>query len=558
MAGLEIFSMSFTRVKIGVRSGFPVGSSCPFVICSLFRGNVTLTISLSGVTVGSPYTVALTAIGTDRPTPIALSDSYFGAGHTEDHSTAGYAAARTVTGLDPLTRYTWTATQTQNGVPCTETGTFMSAPGVADRFRLFFGSCDSVGGANGTGRPTVPGAWQHVKDYIDAGETLPVAGIFWSDDLGYVDGIGVYSDDSGHQTTGMGTFAGVTTEYAYNYVLAYFVTMGLVRPTTSSDTFGSDIRTWGQKNVNIFPQFGDHEFNDDFGWDASTASDIDRYNICRAVWDALLGSLQPAFAGSLDTAANHWAAKIGCVNLFSPDYITNADGISGATYTSTITTLLGSNQIDDLLAWRDSNPAVFNLFGLGFGTRYLDITGTYYEWRRGAQHPIADHCPAEYSRLFTAKVGTYDSIMKSSLTNGNKGCSVMLHGDYHHSVVYRQQAVADVNNHAEMFYDIHNGSWNGYGTFDINIGNPTDRTGLTHRSMTYCAADSAVAANGHNWSSTAIDVYGDLPVKEMCVTLTLDTGVELWSGKWVERMGNEAFSTAWSSAPRSISNSGGL
>lgn len=529
-----------SQVKIGVRPGYATTTSCKLAICSLYPEDVV--VAVNGV---AQPAVTLAAVGTDRATPVTFNGA--------STSTAGYAGSINITGLQPFTRYSYTVTQNGNS----ESGSFMTAPRATDDFSLFFGGCDN--NTNLGGSPT--GFYDKIMDYIQNG-ALPTVGMLFVDDLGYVDGSLV--DDSagtGHTTTGA---AAATQNWktggVYNYALAYMGNLGLLQNTGNAYVaWGRDsARVFCSQNMNLWPQWGDHEFVNDIGWDAptnsvsipsgGTVSYATLFANGKAAWDALIKPLQPPSLGTPDTAANHWGFTLGPVAIVAPDGITNGNGTwDRATVgvgSGEPTVVFGNNQIDDVLNFLNTSGAAFNLIGLMHSVRYLSpVVGVY---QQGAQHPLYNHILPEYQRLFTAIGNTPKSVMDNPKTNGVQGVTVCLHGDYHHACVLRHQAAAYTGNAAEQFYSVHNGTTNGSTNF--SWPNAYSPQGTLYDGKTYVEYESGwVNTTGlnHNWAGLRIDVYGSKPQKEMHVIPMNAAGAEVWHGRFVERSSNTTFSAGY-------------
>jgi len=159
---------------------------------------------------------------------------------------------------------------------------------------------------------------------------------------------------------------------------------------------------------------------------------------------------------------------------------------------------------------------------------------------------VAATCRADNGSTISVKSSSFtpaSHVMDDEWTNGNKGCTVLLHGDYHRAVVYKHHAPAFTNNKSEMLYSIHNGTFNGYANFTEYYG---VGVGETFNNQTTKVADGGWASTAPaQWSLTQITVDGTLPTKEMSISLTANDGTEIWKGRWLERSGNDAFPAAW-------------
>lgn len=518
------------QVQLGVRTGYATETSCKIVVASLADGDVTITGSWGTTTITAANMVAIGA---------------------------GFVGNTTITGLSSFTRYNFTATQ---GAKSTS-GSFMTAPAVRDDFSLFFAGCDSHKLTGNGGNVT--GFWNKVHDYAVNG-ALETAGVFFVDDHGYVDRC-VVDDTAGTGLAVSDTTNGV--QYNANvadYAIGYMAFLGMLGDTEQDAVaWGRDSdRVWCNQNLNYLPQWGDHEFMNDFGFvcNAGTAAPIsginptksgaDVFAAGKAAWDAFFKPLMPT---PLDGGYG-WAMSLGCVNLIAPDGITNATGDwdVGTEIPSDaggqIGTLFGDTQIDAILAYVNANPKPFNLFGIGYGIRYLEAystPGASGVFSHGSQGAMYNHVLTEYQRLFTgdpAVANPQPSLMKSNYTNGVAGSTILLHGDYHHACVLHHQKAAYADNLAENFYSVHLGTINGSTNFSMPLAEGASYDGTT---LEYTSGWTNSTPGNHNYAGMRIDVYGSRSRPELYVTLMDSTGATMWAGKWMARSSNEALDTSY-------------
>jgi len=365
-------------------------------------------------------------------------------------------------------------------------GKCFTSPSDTDDFALYFSSCDN----NMMHGGHVSGFHNAIKDYAENG-ALPLVGLIHVDDIGYVDGI--RADDSGVDGVGI-----VNPDMALNppqhtvendrdiaYTAAYMACAGLM---TSEDLNGYDsiymwqkkwgrdeYRHWNQENINIFPQWGDHEFKNDMGFSGLATNDAtgspsnaDIYASGKAAWNVFYGGIQPPVFNAAN--GNGWGFELGCAHISALDNVTNASG-GYLDATTALTSYLGTNQITDFLTAISSAKKPFNIHGMQHGLRYLNdsalIVGADKVYNKGgAQHPLANHQPTEYSRMFTLSGQTPPSLMDSSWTNGINGVFIGLHGDYHRAKVEHHHRPAYALNEAENFHDFTMGTMNG----SVNFG----------------------------------------------------------------------------------------
>lgn len=528
--------------------GPATSTTCKILVVTLFSP-VTNTVSVvvNNVTYVSGTDFTLTARGTDggggKPAQVCWS------------------GVLTATGLSANRRYSWHCSQKVSSVLYSDDGSLMTKP--TGEFSLFFGSCDNNAESSdldGMAPWTIVGSWEFMHAYGTSLSALPVAGLIFVDDYGYVDRSCI-NDVNGDSPTGLSstdlTKVASTTLKEYDYCLGWCSILGMLGPTDASVLDGTDPlqqkcrwgreqhRSWCRKNFNLYSQWGDHEFTNDLGFNSSVTSypnprfasaGVDGAG--KKTWDYFLGLIKPPSIGSLDTTANHWGDTFGSVAVATMDNITNSTTSGTQSYDppSGITHILGNNQIDDVLSWLNSQGKVFNLLGLQFSLRYPVDTPksipSHLIGDAGAQHPLYDHTLGEYQRLFTATGNSPKSIRDNTKLNGLTGCTVCLHGDYHFGHVYRMQKPAYAGNADETIYSICVGTVNGSAqkTFSTGV------VGDVHDDVKLEFLQSVTSPYSiNNFNSLRVDVTTG-PV----MTISLMNGVnELsWSGKWFPGEGN--------------------
>lgn len=596
--------MSNPVIPIGIRVGYDSGTSCAVVASSLTSGNMTLVCE--GVTYG-PF--APSAVGADRGTPDQSG------GVTACYN---YAFSVTTSGFSPLTRHTFTVSQVGNSGSVS--GSFMTKPSATSDFSFFFGGCDATysTGGDSTGDGNNHGGWNIIQQYVQNG-ALPTAGIIFVDDHGYVDGnyvndenyaVGYYSAAGGWGYDIDATWASYSnvngsgrrhsssyqtaaaTHKQYDYALGYMSMLGmfgsdhnrkfaLSNPALGSQTtsiatiIGRDpSRVYCCQNLNYWPQFGDHEFGDDIGWDNVTSTNAN-WVPGKAVWDAFMGPLQPPKFNAAN--GNAWGMTLGCVTLIAPDGITNANGMWG-TNRSTITPttvqpytpvagelpniVYGASQINDILTYVDTQAKPFTVFGMMNSIHYpyppsnIPLGGYSSVFECGAQHPIADLIPSEYNQWYrnnsTIQASPL-SIMANPKTNGIAGVTLNLHGDYHRSMVVKNHAPAAGNLLAELTYSVGLGTINGSSNFRVpaTVAQGSDLTGYTLIKYLSQGWDNTT----HKYHVMRVDVYGSKAVRELHVILMDETGAEMWHGRWLERSSNEVVPVTYSAPIKSSGKS---
>lgn len=499
-----------SQLNIATRPGYATETQCVILVTSLSNASTTLTCN------NTDYAVSWNAVGEDR-----------GSGPTN----AGYVDHITVTGLTAFTQYTYTVTQGSD----TATGSFYTLPSDTDDFCFWFVNCDNnVAGLvdYDTGKT---GMYDQIKEYNQSVTALPCVGMLHVDDLHGYPALHECNDTAtGHSTTGQAQVTALEYDYAISYQAAY----GLLGDDENAINWGWDTdRVWCMQNMNLWPQWGDWEFQDDLGWDVDNTTPTSTYTAGKAVWDDFMLPMQPPTAQDADTTSNHWAFALGGIKIVAPDGITNGD--AGVAPNKVI---YGNNQIDDIKTVLSTDEP-FKILTLEHGIRYLD--STQHEFKSGTQHPIYDGALAEYQRLFT---NTTNGLMQNNKTNGLFGTMITLHGDYHRGLVLKNEKAAYASNDAEWFYSIHNGTVNGSINFDVdgNAGESTIKEGLTFDGSTVeYLQDSGTftyAGTSHKFHATRIEYYGSKFPKEMHVVMIDRNGTEVFKKKFVHQRGsNDAF-----------------
>ena len=257
--------------------GWPTLTTCKLLVVTLYNPTSPVTVTVNGVTYVSGTNFALTARGTDS-------------GGGAYPAQACWSGVLTVTGLSAWTRYPWTVTQTVSGTTYTDSGSLKSAPRKSDTFRVESAGCDNntnFSNQNNNHPWTVAGYWQHMRAHAEADDLT--AGYTFVDDLGYVDAQNIY-DSYWADASQLEVTSGAPTLKEYDFALTYCAMLGMLGPATvtAADVDNTDgeatfrlktfwgrevNRAWCRKNLNVFPQFGDHEFNtNDPAWDAPVTS----------------------------------------------------------------------------------------------------------------------------------------------------------------------------------------------------------------------------------------------------------------------------------------------
>jgi hypothetical protein len=239
--------------------------------------------------------------------------------------------------------------------------------------------------------------------------------------------------------------------------------------------------------------------------------------------------LQPPSAAVSDLNANLWHFNIGPVQIVAPDCITNSTG-NVTDYevipSTAVSSIMGTSQIDDVLATIDRSLP-FTFIGLPNGIKYPLATRS--EYTLGTQHPIKDHCPTEFAKLFTDDDSLFDK---------QPGVVLTLHGDHHNGHVYHH-TITGV--HTADFYEICAGTVTGSVNHPVS-GDPA--IGSTYDGTRIEAYETRVGALPKEFAyyfGVRVDVYGSRSRREVVITLFDYESVEMWSGKFIEGAGNTKF-----------------
>jgi hypothetical protein len=418
--------MTTKQLLVSSKSGIAVGTTCPVTVASLSAGDAIVHVPGANP---ERYEVELTAVGTDHPTdPVTFPQS-------------GFVGSVLITGLPEwLSDHPYTVTQNGN----TESFVLQSAPASNQDFAFVFASCDNCD--NWSGRS----GWEGIMEYAKNPASLPMAGVIFSDDHGYADWNPI-DDTAG---TGLASAeypthpVAATTVSEFDYTLNYLAHAGLLSPSKETLNFGSDnywgndeARRWCFANLNYMPQWGDHEFSNDIGWDdGSRLTKADIWAAGKAAWDAFMAPLQqPAYikdkAGARDTSSYHLGFELGCVKFAMPEYRTNGDGLINESLPQgqTGTTQFGNDHIDDILDELNTDHP-FKILGMVCGVRELNgDPGNTNSRRAGTQQALANYNTDEYARLMTRNAVSPDpeSLMQNRKTNGSAGNLIALYGDHH-------------------------------------------------------------------------------------------------------------------------------
>lgn len=507
-----------------------------------------------------------------------------------------WTGAVTITGLTAFTKYSWSMSQGSE----TDTGQLMSNPSDTDDFSLIFASCDNNTGLSnlGNGNPqTVVGTWEHVKDYADNG-ALPIAGLMFFDDYGYVDSL-IISDDYDDNSSGLTASAAINSNTDANDAsLSWLSVIGSLGTTTAvvngvDIMLNDDLRThwgretnrqWCRRNLNLYPQWGDHEFSQDLGTNEDVTDTQEGLNpnprwnvhpndteaqvegIGKLAWDAFIGAIQPpaANSGINDSEANHWTSDIGCVRICTLEAVTWGTGGEAGNYTPVSATdptsftqksvQYGTDQIDDVLADLTGSDAAFKILGTHTGVRYM-ADGTVAIDTYLAHHAIFNFCNAEYKRLIT---DTTTGLMSDNHTNGVNGTFVWTIADLHHDCVCEHRSSPFASNNGEEFdawtFATANGSINMYNNSGLSVGDSYSSTyesadGQTKARLVYESWGASTTRK--EWAHMRADVYGSETPKRIVLNMINTDGEVAYQRQYFQGGGNRSYAIGESPASAS-------
>lgn len=396
----------------------------------------------------------------------------------------------TLSGLLAKTKYPWTVTQGNNE----DNGTLPTLPGEGDKdFAVLGATCDNNTNhtnLSNSNPQNVPGHWQYYRNYADG---VYVAGVLFVDDIGYADGTTIVDDNSSYSYPGQSGLRNDLDNSLESWLVSWCALLGMIGPSqteyTDSELSANDNllralwareedRAWCRKNLNQWTMWGDHELLEDVGYDTEPTGTI--YTNAKAAFEAFYGLIKPKLDGvaaQRDANAKHFAFSIaGIVTIAAIDGITNASrnwvpnvvpnghapvtaGDSAAI--TQFTTFFGNNQIDDIKEAINTLNSKLILLCLPCGSRYpvtrtgstppKPFTTVVNEWMSGTQHPLYDHCLADWQRLFTNN--TYLDPLKS-LMHSQKLKLITLHGDWHRSGTFFLHHDSYTNNEKESWLQV--------------------------------------------------------------------------------------------------------
>ena len=478
---------------LGVRPGDHTTTTSTVMVCSLDSASIRLDCN------GASYTITPTAVGTDSPA----------AGKTA----ALFRSTFTVTGLSSLTRYPFTVTQ--NGVTRSDCS-LSTAAKAGDRYSVLFATCDRHSEAVNC---DPNGMYSWIRERVNDSTKPKVVSMVHCDDVVYANDTLV--DDSagtGHTVAAKAE----TTLTEYSYALPYSSQMGLLQDRTKqSIRHGRAVdRVWTFGNVNVLPQWGDHEFNDSVGWEriGGIASSHATFTPGKNIWNAIYGQLHPTV---LSANSNAWIKNYGDVLIIAPDRQTNATGTgTGVRW--------GNTQIDDILAAVGSFTGKAIIVAMPNGWRHFSLVGADEEHAYGSQEPLALEASTEAARFMTAAT---TGLMARINASGQQMCFVS--GDYHLGAANLHKNTGGVV--AESFYEFCTGTATGANNraLDTNIIMGTTYQGATKLWIPRRVNPLSTTQPYFNdsWVAEAT-FYGDLSTFEWEVKLVDITGNSPTRARW--------------------------
>ena len=493
---------------------------------------------------GTSYSVPVAAVGDDVDThgdryyldvPQGAIKVYPGQHNTE----LCFSGAVEITGLSPLTRYDMTCSNAQISA--------MTAPEDDDDFTLFLTTCMAVPGQSFPQGPltTSEGVFPYIKAYVENPNTLPVPAWFNFDDTLYVDQITAESQAmvyNSAQNKGPLKWVGIFSpapalDTEYNYALSWCWPYYDLFPCPNTLEVHDNELGWCYKNVNLIPQWGDHEFWNDIGIDDGGPAEFPtEFAMAKSAWNAFMGKLHPTPINA--TNSNAWAIRYGPVQIFTMDRCTNASNPAVSPplgLDETEGPVLGTAQVDDILATVAADDAPFKIFGTSLGIRYTHPEN-YGVTGRGGQQPMMDMGTlslAEYNKLMTDAGGLLD-LGKG---NGSKPFTLALaQGDWHNGLAQLYEGATGT--HAEDFHVFCLGTATGSQN-RIEWDN-TILEGDSAHNITYKYIDprlqtlSPTAQDIHDSWCCQVDVFGSRTPKQMSMSMVDNGTMEKQYTVWFE------------------------
>jgi hypothetical protein len=447
---------------------------------------------------------------------------------------AGFIGHVTVTGLNALTNYTWTLTQTGGA---DTTGSFYSKPDDAGTtpFSIWMISCDNTRGGGGAAvGGYAEGGYDHISDYIKDVSALPLVAVIHPDDIGYCgtsatlggglnDYLGGDSSRTGLANYGPASF--YLTEFCAAF--PHFNRMNLLGPDTalnipanwyaemappsdqSVQSMSGYARDYVYRNCSMIFSWGDWEVKNNMGFHtdpmdvSGSPSPRAIYDNARSFWNKWFVPLMPsdfnvrAPDNTGGIAPTNYTVDYGPVRISSYDGVTNGsdpipqDRPSHTDPVVTMTDLIGSNQILDMLdTFQSDHKFKFMMAAHGVGSPIAPQG----EINSGPQHSLKQYCPNEFDEIFTGSGLT--TISNSAKTNGTDGHFGSFGGDTHYGMVMEHIGI-DENFNA--FY---------IGTINASGGHPRNNWQVGDEFEDGKAIfKSAPDENGVQTSSIRVDVY---------------------------------------------------
>lgn len=437
----------------------------------LSHSSAAATLSING----QNYPIDMTtAFGNDRNADGAGADI---AGDTH----VCYIGSQIITGLEPLTSYSWTVTQGENSDSGNHrTSTTSKATKIAVALATCFNLTDSVD-ANG---------WAFLRQYIDNAENPPLLAVLHVDDICYADGAfsGIQANafnSQGKEFTDGLIIPGTSMTYTqYDYSLYYAAWFGILDAfyNTSDTEQANPLLTAGldedmqyvRSRTAFMPSAGDHEYNNNLGWGVpmndypngyhhtgindgtgTAVSDGNYDGRGLLTYNAVMQPLSGTSAQNRDTNAKHWYADFGSFRYIAMDGTTNA--VQNVT-------VYGNDQIDDVLDLFDGSVWWTCVGAPAMGCRASGSANAYpsyaawlqseYDISYQVKYKNESFVQSEHDRLWRNTGQTPKAILDNSFGNGTMGMAFMARGDWHNSIWARWSEPESAGKAAENIHEI--------------------------------------------------------------------------------------------------------
>lgn len=447
------------RRQIGFLSGNPQLTTVKFVVASFTDAPITVAAYTTAARTGSPVATATVNESSGSSPKLAKYCNDRGSNDPAGETWLCWVGSSTLTGLSAGTRYYLKLSQELGGPAGTIVETDAStctAPAAGSDFNVFVMGCDISYPQGSATYYRGPGTHTAVYQRASADLTVCSYGVF-ADDLGYGDGVGqntanplclIVDDETGKSQTG----ASYLTGLAYDMGIFYLAWLGMLDDTDLYVVrWGRDeYRNWNVRNMPWALSNGDHEYQDEIGFQFAAATANSSYALGNTAWDNLFSPLLPTpdIRTATGGAGRHYSLVLGDLRILCLDCVTFQSGDTGSVYDlpTNIASVYGANQLDDVLdAATEAEP--FKVLVIGYGGqdwwKDSDSGNTWKPQKWLGKYPMRVLQPTEYRRLFLDEGEDPPSLMDNPATNGVEGCLIVAQGDTHCPMVWRTYGYGD-------------------------------------------------------------------------------------------------------------------